>query len=114
MSIVIAADAAASEKMPEGLLFKESFDDAELKKRNWYDLTRSRIVGSSVAGKGCIEYEWDKRSQTQGSVGMRRLLKPTGEIYIRFYLKLSKGWGWTGRNYRPHLSSPDRLLVLRP
>jgi hypothetical protein len=23
---------------------------------------------------------------------------------LRYYLKLSKGWGWSGRNYHPHLS----------
>jgi hypothetical protein len=25
-------------------------------------------------------------------------------VSIRFYLKLSKGWGWSGRNYHPHLT----------
>jgi hypothetical protein len=35
---------------------------------------------------------------------MRRLFQPTDEVYLRFYLKLSKGWGWSGRNYHPHLT----------
>jgi hypothetical protein len=32
------------------------------------------------------------------------LFEPTDEIFVRFYLKLSAGWGWTGRNYHPHLT----------
>jgi hypothetical protein len=24
-------------------------------------------------------------------------------VYVRFFLRLSKGWGWTGRSYHPHL-----------
>ncbi|MBI2297755.1 MAG: hypothetical protein HYU66_02170 [Armatimonadetes bacterium] len=24
-------------------------------------------------------------------------------VYLRFYQRLSPGWGWTGRNYHPHL-----------
>lgn len=86
-------------------LFSEHFDDTKIKSRKWYDMTRIRIVGNAFAGKGCIEYEWpDKKSKVKGSSPMRHLFKPTDEIYIRFYLKLSKGWGWTGRNYHPHLT----------
>jgi hypothetical protein len=39
----------------------------------------------------------------KGSAPMRRLFAPTGEIFVRFYLRLSAGWGWTGRTYHPHL-----------
>jgi len=31
------------------------------------------------------------------------LFEPSEEVWLRFYLKLSKNWGWTGRNYHPHL-----------
>ena len=85
-------------------LFSEHFDDAKLKSRKWYDMTRIRIAGGAAGGKGCIEYKWiDKKSKGQASSSMRHLFKPTDKVYIRFYLKLSKGWGWTGRNYHPHL-----------
>ena len=100
-----AAAISADETTPEGVLFTENFDNAELAKRNWYDQTRIRIVRDARAGKGCIEYEWTARnSKSSGSAGMRHLFKPTDEVYIRFYLKLSKGWGWSGRNYHPHLT----------
>ena len=43
------------------------------------------------------------RLEGSGSSGVRRLFEPTDKVYSRFYLKLSKGWGWTGREYHPHL-----------
>ena len=89
----------------DGILFSESFEDADLAGRGWYDGTKFRIVGDAAAGKGCIEYEWtDSQSGVKGSSPVRRLFEPTNEVSIRFYLKLSKGWGWTGRNYHPHLT----------
>ena len=96
--LAIAAD-------PTESLFTESFDDADLQSRGWYDLGRTRIVGNAKAGNGCIEYEWVKgQGNVQGSSPMRRLFEPTDRVYLRYYLKLSKGWGWSGRNYHPHLS----------
>jgi len=90
---------------PDSTRIWESFNDSKLKSRKWYDITRIKIVGDAAAGKGCIEYDWpDKKSKGTASSGMRRLFEPTDEIYIRFYLKLSKDWGWTGRNYHPHLT----------
>lgn len=86
------------------VLFREGFDDANLPKRKWYDASRFRIVGGAFAGAGCIEYEWVAgRQKVQGSGGVRRLFEPGEEIAVRFYLKLSKGWGWSRRNYHPHL-----------
>lgn len=86
-------------------LFQESFDDANLAQRDWYDGTMFRISRESFAGKGCIEYEWtDSRSSVRGSSPVRRLFEPSDEVAIRFYIKLSKGWGWSGRNYHPHLT----------
>ncbi|NQT16151.1 MAG: hypothetical protein HQ582_25565, partial [Planctomycetes bacterium] len=79
--------------------------DSDLAARNWYDGSRFRIAGGVVAGKGCIEYEWtEDQSKVQGSSAVRHLFEPSDEVSIRFYLKLSKGWGWSGRNYHPHLT----------
>ena len=99
-----AAD-AGSEVNSDNILFSESFEDADLAGRGWYDGTKFRIVGDAAAGKGCIEYEWtDSQSGVKGSSPVRRLFEPTDEVSIRFCLKLSKGWGWSGRNYHPHLT----------
>ncbi len=81
----------------DGILFSESFEDAGLAGRSWYDGTRFRMTGNALAGKGCIEYEWpDRQSGVKGSSPVRRLFEPTDEVSIRFYLKLSNGWGWSG------------------
>jgi hypothetical protein len=103
-ALPMAACACAIAAAEENVIFSESFDDGSLADRQWYDGSQFRIVGGARAGVGCLEYEWASGdSQAIGSSGVRRLFEPTGEIYIRFYLKLSKGWGWTHRNYHPHL-----------
>ena len=90
----IAASALAGDvetRLPV-VFFGESFEDADLAKRGWYDGSRFRVVGDAMAGKGCIEYEWSvPQSKVRGSSPVRRLFEPTDEIAIRFYLKLSKG-----------------------
>ena len=77
--------------MPAGLLFSESFDDAQLTRRNWYDGAEFRIVGDSWADQGFIEYEWAGVTRRCRSSGIRHSFEPTDEVCIRFYLKLSKG-----------------------
>jgi hypothetical protein len=92
-------------QVSEKILFKESFDDVQLDRRGWYDGTSCRISESAMLGKGCIEYEWVKGvQQVQGSSPQRHLFTPAEEIYIRYYLRLSKGWQWTGVNWHPHLT----------
>jgi hypothetical protein len=101
--VSIAGEIAFGADAP-GVLFSESFEDADLLRRGWYDASTFRIVGEAQRGKGCIEYEWVSAQQpVTGSSGTRRLFAPTDEVYLRFHLKLSKDWGWSGRNYHPHL-----------
>jgi hypothetical protein len=89
----------------KNILFNEKFDDTHLEARGWYDGTACRIKDNSREGAGCIEYEWIKGVQgIQGSSPQRHLFKPSDEIYIRYYLRLSKGWQWTGVNWHPHLT----------
>ncbi|HEX5103144.1 MAG TPA: hypothetical protein VFV87_05005 [Pirellulaceae bacterium] len=86
------------------VLFSESFDDAELAKRAWYDVGAVRIAGDAAAGKACLEYEWVAgKDNVQGSSPMRRLFEPSDRVHVRFDLKLSEGFGWSGRSYHPHL-----------
>jgi len=89
----------------EMILFEETFDDPELEKRGWYDGSACRISDDSFRGTGCIEYEWILHDQrVQGSSPQRHLFEPVEGVYIRFYLRLSKDWEWSGRNYHPHLT----------
>jgi hypothetical protein len=88
------------------VLFSESFDDDQLPARGWYDGGKLKIsADGAFAGKGCIEYHWPAGATVPDrSAGMRRLFEPSETVYIRYALRLSKGWGWTGRDYHPHLS----------
>ena len=108
---IVAAGAAT----PEPVLFRETFDDAKLQSRGWYDVSKVRLAGQSAAGQGCIQYEWtDAQSGVRGSSPARHLFEPTDEMAIRFYLKLSKGWGWSGQNYHPHLTRYTNVVLRSP
>ena len=104
MLIVSIAVALSCLKKSEGVYFLEQFNDEALTSRGWYDENRILITGNTQAGKGCIEYEWNQDLESCGSTSLRHLFEPTKEVYLRFYIKLSKDWGWTGRNYHPHLT----------
>ncbi len=95
----------ASGKELPAVLFAEGFDDPHLLKRGWYDGDSFTISGIfPYGGKGCIEYSWRAgTTRPAGSSGIRRLFEATETVYLRFYIKLSKGWGWTDRPYHPHL-----------
>lgn len=101
--LVLVLSCAAAEPNA-GVLFCESFTDAAMDVRSWYDGKEVRIVPSGAQGS-CIEYEWlDGGGSVTGSSAKRHLFEATDEVFIRFYLRLSKGWGWSGRSYHPHLT----------
>ncbi len=87
-----------------GLLFREAFDDARLPERGWYDGQTFAISRGGAHAGACIEYHWKTGATTPDrSQSLRRLFEPTDTVYVRFFIKLSPGWGWTGRSYHPHL-----------
>lgn len=96
---------STAEEPRPGELFRETFEDAELVRRGFYDGTKFLITDQQPqAGKGCLEYAWKAGGTTPASSsGVRRLFEPTEMVYLRCYLRLSRGWGWTNRNYHPHL-----------
>lgn len=87
-------------------LFREGFEDTQLLTRGWYDGNGKFTITTNrpFAGAGSLEYAWKEGSTTPASSsGVRRLFAPTETVYLRCHIRLSKGWGWTGRNYHPHL-----------
>ena len=101
----LTAARPAGKTQADGLLFSERFDDADLAKRDWYDGGKFRIAADARAGNGCLQYEWpDRKSAAIGSSPVRHSLEPTDEVFLRFYLRLSKGWGWSGKGFHPHLA----------
>lgn len=80
----LPAISAGADEKPEGVIFRESFEDSDLAKRGWYDGSSFRIAGGAWAGKGCIEYEWiDRQSKVQGSSPVRHLFEPTEEVLFK-------------------------------
>ncbi len=103
-AITFFSNEVADEPTTPGTLFGESFDDPNVLKRGWYDSIKIRLSHKDAyAGAGCIEYEWEDGGKAVGSRGLRHLFEPTEVVYIRFYMKLSEGWGWSGRSYHPHM-----------
>ena len=99
-----AANAEEPNRKDPIVLWREGFDDSRLLQRGWYDGQRFKIAGEAYAGSGCIEYHWKpKTTSPDTSSGVRRLFEPTDTVYLRFHIRLSKGWSWTGRSYHPHM-----------
>lgn len=90
---------------PDGVLFREGFDDDRLAERGWFDGREITIdAEGSHAGDGCAAYHWKAGTTTpERSSALRRLFEPTDTVHVRFFLRLSPGWSWTGRSYHPHL-----------
>src|SRR5947209_3173478 len=80
-------------------LFRESFDDARLPERGWYDGKTFAIAKEGAhSGEGCLAYHWKAGATTpESSSASRRLFPPTDTVYLRFFIKLSPGWGWSGQ-----------------
>src|SRR5262245_31666467 len=95
---------ARSDDRPDGVLFREGFDDARLLRRGWYNGDAFVITEAGArAGEGCIAYHWKPGTTTpEGSSPARRLFTPTDTVYVRFFLKLSPAGRWTGRAHHPH------------
>lgn len=100
-----AAPARTADDAADGVFFRESFDDDRLAQRGWYDGTSFAITGAGAQeGAGCIAYHWKAGTTTpENSSAMRRQFPPTETVYVRFHIKLSPNWGWSGRTYHPHL-----------
>ena len=56
LAAIASARAAEPEAKPDSILFSDSFENAELGGRGWYDGAKFRVIGDAMAGKGCIEY----------------------------------------------------------
>lgn len=104
-SPALGVEPVAAEQKSAAVLFSESFDDSQLLKRKWYDGDRFTIAEAGpFAGKGSLEYAWKaKATNPTSSSGIRRIFEATDSVALRYYIRLSKGWGWTERDYHPHL-----------
>jgi hypothetical protein len=103
--VPLALALAGQTSRPEpGLLFGEGFEDTKLASRGWYDGDRFTLGDDAAVGKHAIRYHCPGgKPSPSDSSGVRHLFEPSEAVYLRFYLKLSPEWSWTGRPYGPHL-----------
>ena len=87
------------------LFFHESFDDANLSARGWYDnikmvITPDEHIPNSFAS---VEFKFYKGSKTptQGG-GIRRLIPESEEVYLNYWIKYSTNWVGSRKPYHPH------------
>ncbi|MGN6134976.1 MAG: hypothetical protein ACTHOU_10770 [Aureliella sp.] len=99
------AAANAPARATSAVSFREGFDDAELLQRGWYDGSRFTISDRHpFAGSGCLEFHWkDGGTVPDNSSGCRHSFAPTETVFLRFQIRLSDNWQWSGKPYHPHL-----------
>lgn len=105
VAVALTSSVAHARETPSGHLFSEGFEDPNLTSRGWYD-GKSFVLADDSAGPGrrSIQYHFTKGKLTPAdSSGARHALDSTDVVYLRFSIKLSPGWSWTGRPYGPHL-----------
>src|SRR5262249_43135193 len=94
--------AAAADDKSGRVLFSEGFDDARLVDRGWYDGKKINIAQEgALAGTGCIAFHWNADGTPDFS-SSRHLFEPSETVYLRCYMKVSKGWDWSGKPFHPH------------
>jgi hypothetical protein len=99
-SAILAAPAAGA-----GVLFNESFDDANVGQRGWYDNTRAYISTTehSPGSAASLQFHFAPGATTPDSGGgMRHLFAATNSVYLRYYVKHSSNWVGSGHSYHPH------------
>ena len=92
--------------LPQGpVLFHESFDDAQLESRNWYDGTNTSLSapGHTASSSRSLEYRFDAGS-TKPSTGspLRRKFAPSDSVYLSYHVKYSENWVGSQQLYHPH------------
>ncbi|HSL20199.1 MAG TPA: Ig-like domain-containing protein [Vicinamibacterales bacterium] len=90
---------------PSEILIEETFEDANLASRGWYDDTTPLLsTAEHVAGSArSIEYRFNAGSTTPtAAVALRRTFTPTGAVYLRYHVKYSTNWVGSEQPYHPH------------
>lgn len=87
------------------LLFEEHFEDTDWEARSWYDGPHMEITDAEhIEGSGhsCL-WHWAAAGDAAPAGGGARVrLEPVESLTIRFSMKHSDNWAWTGVGYHPH------------
>jgi hypothetical protein len=88
------------------ILFHESFEDANVASRGWYDSTHLLLsnVEHIVGSKKSVEYHFTSGSTTPAVSGgaIRMMFAGTDSVYMSAYVKHSESWIGSNKPYHPH------------
>jgi len=95
-----------SSSPPSGaLLFQETFEDANLSSRGWYDNTTPLLSTTEhVAGStSSIQYTFNQGATTPTFAStVRHKFTPTDSVYLSYWVKYSTNWVGSQKPYHPH------------
>ncbi|HVX38570.1 MAG TPA: hypothetical protein VHB25_03270 [Gemmatimonadaceae bacterium] len=105
--VVLAARVPVDTAPAPTLLLSESFDDASLAARGWYDLPpqglQAIVTSEHRAGAGSMQVNLPAGGTVAvPSVTARHLFTPTEAVYVRYWVKHSANWVGSGQPYHPH------------
>jgi hypothetical protein len=81
---------------------QESFDDANLSARGWYDGYAPTISTTAHSGTGSIQGDFAVGAQAVSWSAKRHLFTPTPTVYVSYWVKYSTNWVGSGQPYHPH------------
>jgi len=90
------------------LLLSESFADANLGARGWYDLPSGGITSVTTAqhapgSTASLEMDYTPGSNTPvPAVATRHQFTPSSSVYLRYWVKYDTNWVGSGLPYHPH------------
>lgn len=86
------------------VLLQESFDDANIASRGWYDGAAVAIsTVEKFAGAAAMEWQWATGNSTPtGVLTSRHSFTATETLYVRFYQKHSTNWVGHGVDFGHH------------
>lgn len=93
------------------LLFAETFADANLASRGWYDTPTGTGVSTSAidatqhapGSTASLVANFSTGNSTPSpALAMRHKFTPSNSVYLRFWVKYSTNWVGSGQTYHPH------------
>jgi hypothetical protein len=86
------------------VLLTESFENASVAARGWYDNTSPVITtGEYHGGAASLEMAWNVGAPLPVHGGaMRHKFSPTNQVFVRYWVKYSANYIGSGVNYHPH------------
>jgi hypothetical protein len=112
-ALQITVDASTA----SNIFFTESFDDAGVAARGWFDNTTFTLTTvERVSGSGSLELRFPLGATVPTFGGTARILFPETEaVYVGYWVKYSANWVGSGRTFHPHefylLTNEDDIWV---